>query len=85
MGKPLVDFSAVGYYFAKDLYSKLHVPIGMISAAVPASRIEPWIEASKMEVAPKMKNGQTLDKLSSDGGDCGKFYHTMIQPLMPLH
>lgn len=83
MGKPLVDFSAVGYYFAKDLYSKLNVPIGMISAAVPGSRIEPWIQASKMEVAPKMKNGKILDKLSSDGGDAGKFYDTMIQPLIP--
>ncbi len=83
MGKPLVDFSAVGYYFAKDLYVKLHVPIGMISAAVPGSRIEPWIQASKMEVSPKMKNGKTLDKLSADDGDAGKFYDTMIQPLIP--
>lgn len=84
MGKPLVDFSAVGYFFAKDLYSKLHVPIGMISAAVPGSRIEPWIEASKMEESPKMKNGKTLEKLSADGGDPGKFYDTMIQPLIPF-
>lgn len=84
MGRSLVDFSAVGYYFAKDLYSKLQVPIGMISAAVPGSRIEPWIQASKMEVAPKMKNGKTLDKLSADGGDPGKFYDSMIQPLIPF-
>lgn len=83
MGKPLVDFSAVGYYFAKDLYAKLHVPIGMISAAVPGSRIEPWIQSSKMEIAPKMKNGKTLEKLSADGGESGKFYDTMIQPLIP--
>jgi sialate O-acetylesterase len=84
MRKPLVDFSAVGYYFAKDLYAKLHVPIGMISAAVPGSRIEPWIQASKMEITPKMKNGKTLEKLSADGGDPGKFYDTMIQPLIPF-
>lgn len=84
MGKPLVDFSAVGYYFAKDLCAKLNVPIGMISAAVPGSRIEPWIEASKMDVAPQMKNGKKLEKLSADGGDAGKFYDTMIQPLIPF-
>lgn len=83
MGKPLVDFSAVGYYFAKDLYAKLNVPIGMISAAVPGSRIEPWIQASKLEIIPKLKNGKTLEKLSADGGDPGKFYDTMIQPLIP--
>lgn len=84
MGKPLVDFSAVGYYFAKDLYAKLNVPIGMISAAVPGSRIEPWIQASQMEIKPKLKNGKILDKLSNDGGDPGKFYDTMIQPLIPF-
>jgi sialate O-acetylesterase len=84
MGKPLVDFSAVGYYFAKDLYAKLNVPIGMISAAVPGSRIEPWIESSKLEIEPKLKNEKILDKLSNDGGDPGKFYDTMIQPLIPF-
>jgi len=84
IGRPLVDFSAVGYYFAKDLYNKLHVPIGMISAAVPGSRIEPWIQASKMEIAPKLKNGKALDKLNADGGEPGKFYDTMIQPLIPF-
>lgn len=83
MGRPLVDFSAVGYYFAKDLYAKLNVPIGMISAAVPGSRIEPWIQASKMEIEPRLKNGQILDKLSKNDGGSGKFYDTMIQPLIP--
>lgn len=83
IGRPLVDFSAVAYYFAKDLYSKLHVPVGMISAAVPGSRIEPWIQASKLETEPKLKNGKILDKLKADDGDTGKFYNTMIQPLIP--
>ncbi|GGA75513.1 9-O-acetylesterase [Flavobacterium palustre] len=83
IGRPLVDFSAVAYYFAKDLYTKLHVPIGMISAAVPGSRIEPWIQSSKLELEPHLKNGKILNKLSTDDGDSGKFYNTMIQPLIP--
>lgn len=84
MGRPLVDFSAVGYYFAKDLYEKLHVPIGMISAAVPGSRIEPWIQSSKLDFEPKLKNGKKLDNLSKDDGKSGQFYDTMIQPLIPF-
>lgn len=83
MGRSLVDFSAVAYYFAKDLYTKLHVPIGMISAAIPGSRIEPWIQTSQMEIEPKLKNGQILNKLSTDDGGSGKFYDSMIQPLIP--
>lgn len=82
-GIPLKDFSAVGYFYAKELYQKLHIPIGMISSAVPGSRIEPWIEATKLEITPKMKNEKVLEKLSADGGDPGKFYNTMIQPLVP--
>jgi len=42
-GKPLRDFSAAGYFFARELYSRLHVPIGVISNAIPGSRIEPWL------------------------------------------
>jgi sialate O-acetylesterase len=84
IGRSLVDFSAVGYYYAKELYAKLHIPIGMISSAVPGSRIEPWIEASKLEIAPQMKDGKVLETLTADGGDPGKFYTSMIQPLIPF-
>ena len=56
----------------------------MISSAVPGSRIEPWIQAEKMNVSPKLKDGKVLEPLTTDGGDAGKFYTTMIQPLIPF-
>lgn len=34
-GAELRSFSAVGYFFAKELFAKLNVPIGVISAAIP--------------------------------------------------
>ena len=80
----LKDFSAVGYFFAKNLYAKLHIPVGIISSAVPGSRIEPWIQVEKMNVSPKLKDGKILEPLTTDGGDPGKFYTTMIQPLIPF-
>ena len=83
-GTALKDFSAVGYFYAKEMYQKLHIPIGMISSAVPGSRIEPWIEAKRLEISPKMKDGKVLESLTSDGGDPGKFYNTMIEPLIPF-
>ncbi|MDE3182884.1 MAG: sialate O-acetylesterase [Bacteroidota bacterium] len=36
------DFSAVAYFFAKDLYKKYHVPIGIINASVGGTPIEAW-------------------------------------------
>ena len=40
------DFSAIAYFFAKDLYEKYHVPIGIINASVGGTPIEAWISES---------------------------------------
>jgi sialate O-acetylesterase len=44
-GAPLRDFSAAGYFFAATIYEQEHIPIGLISNAVPGSRIEPFLPA----------------------------------------
>ena len=35
-------FSAVAYFFARDLYEKYHVPIGLINSSVGGTPIEAW-------------------------------------------
>lgn len=37
------NFSAVAYFFAKDIHRKLGVPVGIIQSAWPGSSIENWI------------------------------------------
>jgi sialate O-acetylesterase len=76
----LRPFSAVGYFFAKELYKALHVPIGIISSAVPGSRIEPWIPSEAFDTSKYFSKNDTL-KLS---GEPGKFYPNMIGPLSPF-
>ncbi len=39
----VLDFAAVGYYFATFLYDRYRVPIGLINAALGGSPIESWI------------------------------------------
>jgi len=41
--KNLLTFSAVAYFFAKEIYEKEHVPIGLINAALGGSPAEAWI------------------------------------------
>lgn len=41
----VLDFSAASYYFARHIYLKYHVPIGLIASAWDGSAIEPWISA----------------------------------------
>ncbi len=72
----LKNFSAVGYFFAKELQDSLKVPIGMISSAVSGSAIEPWIPKESFET------GYFEDKKVSN--DPGKFYGPMIEPLTPF-
>ncbi|MEI9806929.1 MAG: sialate O-acetylesterase [Bacteroidota bacterium] len=37
------QFSAVAYFFAKTIYDKYHVPIGLINASVGGTPAEAWI------------------------------------------
>ncbi|HRG93454.1 MAG TPA: sialate O-acetylesterase, partial [Chitinophagaceae bacterium] len=42
VGEDIRPFSAVAYFFAKKLYEKYHVPIGIINASVGGTPIEAW-------------------------------------------
>lgn len=71
----LRNFSQIGYFFAKELADRLKVPVGVISAAVPGSGIEPWMPREAM-LQERFFRGTS--------GDAGKFYTTMIEPLIPF-
>ena len=42
------EFSAVGYFFAKELYKKLKVPIGVIHSSFGGTPVEAWTPADKL-------------------------------------
>ncbi|HEU5168093.1 MAG TPA: sialate O-acetylesterase [Chitinophagaceae bacterium] len=42
VGDDVRPFSAVAYFFAKKIYEKYHVPIGLINASVGGTPIEAW-------------------------------------------
>jgi sialate O-acetylesterase len=73
----LRSFSAAAYFFAKELQKRLNVPVGMISSAVPGSRIEPWISEAAFAQDAHFA-GQKVE------GEPGKFYEPMIRPLVPF-
>lgn len=47
------SFSAVGYYFGRQLYETLGVPIGLIDDAWGGSAAEAWIRRDVLEADPK--------------------------------
>jgi sialate O-acetylesterase len=48
-------FSAVAYYFARDLYNKLRVPIGIVESAWPGNAIEEWMAPLAVQHDPQIK------------------------------
>lgn len=49
----IMQMGAVTYFFAKDLYEKYHVPIGIINASVGGTPIESWISEDGFKEFPK--------------------------------
>ncbi|HWB27532.1 MAG TPA: sialate O-acetylesterase [Chitinophagaceae bacterium] len=83
------DFSAVGYFFSRDLYNNLKVPVGIIFSAFGGTPAEDWTSKAALENNPELtelvknytakQNGyQPAGKLMSG------LYNGMIYPLMPF-
>ncbi|NLP58547.1 sialate O-acetylesterase [Lutibacter sp. B1] len=75
----ILNFSAVAYFFAKEIYEKYHVPIGLINTSLGGSPIEAWMsedalikfpdaynEAQKFKNDELIKQIQLSDKKRSD-------------------
>ncbi|SHE32730.1 sialate O-acetylesterase [Dysgonomonas macrotermitis] len=52
----ILDFSAVAYFFAKDLYAKYGVPVGLINSAVGGSPAEAWVSKEGLAQFPYFIN-----------------------------
>ena len=51
----VASFSAIGYFFARDLHKQLGVPVGIISAAVGGTPIEAWTSLAAQQAQPTLK------------------------------
>lgn len=57
----VAEFTAVGYYFAKEVYSKLKVPIGLVHASWGGTCVETWTSTEALESNKEFK--AVIDKL----------------------
>ena len=49
------EFSAVGYFFAKNLYNQLHIPIGILFSAYGGTPAEHWASKAALEGNAELK------------------------------
>jgi sialate O-acetylesterase len=49
------EFSAIGYFFARDLQREIRVPIGIMTETYGASTAQAWIRREAIAASPKLK------------------------------
>jgi sialate O-acetylesterase len=69
--KTVGHFSAVSYFFAREIYTKLNIPVGMVTSAFGASTAETWMSKEALEAHPRLKSlldayTQKWDKFTAD-------------------
>ncbi len=80
------NFSAAGYFFGRDLYNNLNVPIGLINSSWGGTPAETWINPDTIS-SDKILS-EAAKKISVTMPWCpgkpGKTYNSMIYPLIPF-
>jgi len=61
------EFTAAGYFFAREIYKELHVPVGLVHSSVGGTAIELWISAEAQRSAPELRSEmEALDQENRD-------------------
>lgn len=57
-------FTAVGYYFAKEIHTRKNVPIGLLGINCGGTRIEPWLSPEGVRSMPGLRKlAEELDRM----------------------
>ncbi len=78
-------FSAVAYFFARKLYEKYHVPIGLINASVGGTPIEAWTSEEGLKEFPVLQTTIQKNKDTGYVNDQNRkaFANNPIRPSQP--
>ncbi|SHF95567.1 sialate O-acetylesterase [Flavobacterium fluvii] len=81
----VLEFSAVAYLFAKEIYEKQHVPIGLINSALGGSPVESWMSEEALvafpkahEEAQKFKNDERIKQIETSDKKRNEDWYALI-------
>lgn len=57
------DFTAIGFFFAREVYKKLKIPVGLVHSSWGGSQVEGWISKEGMQMSDELRAyGDNLPK-----------------------
>ncbi|TKG96920.1 sialate O-acetylesterase [Puteibacter caeruleilacunae] len=78
------EFSAVAYFFARNLHQQLDIPIGIINSSWGGTPAEVWVEEQVVERDQELVEAQKqLPENNWHSFKPGRMYNAMIAPLIP--
>jgi sialate O-acetylesterase len=80
--KTTPGFSAVAYFFGKELASKLKVPVGLIHTSVGGTPAEAWTSREALQAVPSLAY-YAASPTGTNHGSPSSLYNGMIAPLIP--
>ncbi|MCX6245768.1 MAG: chitobiase/beta-hexosaminidase C-terminal domain-containing protein [Bacteroidetes bacterium] len=81
--RTIEDFSATAFFYGRELYRKLHVPIGLISANWGGTPAEAWTEFGYLEQDPELSYFlQAPNGEHRDPGKPSMLFNAMIHPIL---
>ena len=83
----ILDFSAISYFYAKKLYQKYQVPVGIINASVGGSPAEAWCSEDVLKKefpgyykeAQKFKDSSLRNKITREDNKRMKKWHSTLK------
>ncbi|HYL98508.1 MAG TPA: 9-O-acetylesterase, partial [Blastocatellia bacterium] len=73
------QFSAVAYFFGRDLYQRLHIPIRLIHSSWGGTPAEAWTSPGALEAVPDLK--PILDRYANDLNDLPRLKSEYVKSL----
>ena len=83
VGGKLRPFSAVAYFFAKQIFNKYKVPIGIINASVGGTPIEAWMSEQGFKDFPTVVNTIEKNKDAAYVDSFNKVQNTIFKQTSP--
>ncbi len=84
-GDALNKFSAIGFFFARNLQRALNVPVGVVGSYWGGSRLEQWVPPAAFQKQPAFaKEAAAPGRLLIDGRPAGDYFTSMIRDLAPF-